>query len=138
MEYKKKLQKRLLWNLIWGVIGLTLVVIWNFSNKENQFLFSFGIAMMVIAVVRTIQYRKTTKDDKALRQKELAETDERFLMMSERAKGWAFSLYLTITGFAVIIGSVLGYQDEVLPLAWNICAMVALYWLCWLVIRKKY
>ncbi len=138
MEFKKKLQKRLFWNLMWGVIGLALVVIWHFSNMENQFLFSFGIAMMVIAVLQTIKYRKNTRDEKAIRQMELAESDERFLMMNEKARSWAFFGYLTITGFAVIFASVLGYQDQVVPYAFSICGMIALYWLCWFIVSKKY
>ncbi len=138
MEFKKKLKKRMFWGIAWGVLGLTLVIIWTLTKTENQFLFSFGVALMVIGAMRTVQYRKITRDDKTIRQKELEETDERFLMMSEKAKSWALSWYLTISGFAVIIFSLLGYQDQVLPYAWSICGLTALYWICWFVVSKKY
>ncbi len=138
MEFKKKLQKRLAVHILWGLFGLVMVLTSALGNLENQFLFPFGIALMVISVIRTIRYRKVAKDEQALRQQELAENDERYQMMNERAKSWALSFYLMISGFAVIVLSLLGYHDAALPIAWSICFLTVLYWLCWLFIQKKY
>lgn len=138
MEFRKKLRQRLLVNLGWAVIGLLLIIFWCIRQPENTYPLSLGIAFVIMGIIRTIQYNQTMHDEKALRQKEVAETDERNKMMSERAKSWAFSFSLFLAGDAVIILSLLGKQEWALPFAWYLCGMTVLYWICWNIIRKKY
>lgn len=86
MELKKKLKKRLYVNLGWAVIGLLLIVFWCIWQPENTYPLSLGIAFVIMGIIRTIQYIQTVRDEKVLHQKEVAEKDERNLMMAERAK----------------------------------------------------
>mgnify|MGYP003544677218 FL=1 len=138
MDYKKKLKQRLYVNLGWAGIGALFILFWCVRQPENTYPISLGIAFVIMGVIRTIQYRQTVKDEQALRQKELAETDERNQMMSERAKSWAFSISVFIAGNLAIILSLLGKQDLALLFAWFLCGMTLLYWICWNIIRKKY
>ncbi len=138
MEFKKKLRNRLLIHIGWGFLGLALIIVWLVSGSKNEFFFPFGVALITISVLRTIRYQKITKDEKTIRRQELAENDERYRMMSERARSWAFSLYILLSGIAVIVLSVLGHHDQARPVAWSVCIMTLLYWLCWLIIQKKY
>ena len=138
MDYKKKLKQRLYVNLGWAGIGALFILFWCIRQPENTYPLSLGIAFVIMGVIRTIQYRQTVKDEQALRQKELAETDERNLMMNERAKSWAFSISVFIAGNLAIILSLLGKQDLALLFAWFLCGMTLLYWICWNIIRKKY
>ena len=138
MDYKKKLKQRLYVNLGWAGIGALFILFWCIRQPENTYPISLGIAFVIMGVIRTIQYRQTVKDEQALRQKELAETDERNLMMNERAKSWAFSISVFIAGNLAIILSLLGKQDLALLFAWFLCGMTLLYWICWNIIRKKY
>lgn len=138
MDYKKKLKQRLYVNLGWAGIGALFILFWCVRQPENTYPISLGIAFVIMGVIRTIQYRQTVKDEQALRQKELAETDERNQMMSERAKSWSFSISVFIAGNLAIILSLLGKQDLALLFAWFLCGMTLLYWICWNIIRKKY
>ncbi|MBQ7000854.1 MAG: hypothetical protein IJN67_07395 [Oscillospiraceae bacterium] len=138
MDYKKKLKQRLYVHLGWAGIGALFILFWCIRQPENTYPLSLGIAFVLMGIIRTVQYRQAMKDEQALRQKELAETDERNLMMSERAKSWAFSISVFIAGDLAIILSLLGKQDLALLFAWFLCGMTLLYWICWNIIRKKY
>ena len=138
MEFKKKLKQRLYVNLGWAIFGLFLIAFWCIWRPENTYPLSLGIAFVIMGILRTHQYRQDTRDEKTIRQKELAETDERNRMMLERAKSWAFSASLFIAGDLVIILSLMGKHEIVLPFAWFVCGMTLLYWICWNIIRKKY
>lgn len=138
MDFKKKLKQRLFVHLIWSVLGLGMILYCFLTDTSNTYPFSLGIAFIVIGVIRTIQYKQTVSDEKALRQKEVAETDERNRMMSERAKSWAFSVSLFVAGDLAILLSLLGKHEFALPFAWFVCGMTLLYWICWYIIRKKY
>ena len=138
MDYKKKLKQRLFVNLSWAVLGLGLLLYWFLAETDNTYPLSLGTAFIFIGIVRTIQYKQTTADEKVMREKEIAENDERNRMMQERAKSWAFSFSIIAAGILVIVLNLLGYHDEALPFAWYVCGMTLLYWICWNIIRKKY
>ena len=138
MDYKKKLKQRLHVSLFYLVLGLILMLVDIWIYSENSFVFSFGVAMLVMGLSRILRYRKIIKDEKYMRKQELIEKDERLLMLSERAKSWAFSFSLTIAGLAVIVLSLLGYDALAQPLAWYVCGLCVLYWIFWLILGKKY
>lgn len=138
MEFKKKLKQRLYIAVSYILIGLILIVADALNHFNNYFFFSFGFALLVMGVLRLLRHRKITKDEKSMRKQELMEKDERYIMMSERAKSWAFSFSLMTAGFAVIVLSLLGYHDVAQPLAWYVCGQVALYWVFWFILGKKY
>lgn len=138
MEFKKKLKVRLYVAVSYIALGLVLILADVLNHFDNYFFFSFGVTMLVMGVMRILRHRGITKDETSIRKQELAETDERFLMMSERARSWAFSFSLMAGGFAVIGLSLLGYHDLAQPFAWYVCGQTCLYWICWYLIRKKY
>ena len=138
MEFKKKLQARLYIAVSYIVIGLILIAADALNHFENQFFFSFGITLIVMGILRLLRHRKITRNDASIHRQEVAETDERTLMMAEKARSWAFSYSIMITGIAVIVLSLLGKHDAAQPFAWYVCGQICLYWICWLILRKKY
>ena len=138
MEFKKKMKQRLTVAVSYIVFGLALVVTDATNGFENDFYFSFGITLTVMGILRFFQYRKITKDDRTMRKQEVAESDERTRMMAEKARSWAFTLSITGAGIYVIVMNLLGHQEEAQPYAWYVCGMVALYWISFFLIRKKY
>lgn len=138
MEFKKKLKQRLYVNLGWAVFGTFLILFWCIRRPENTYPLSLGITFVIMGAIRIAQYRKTAKDSQAIRQMELAENDDRNRMMQERAKSWAFSFSLFIAGDLTIILSLLGNHGLAQIFAWFLCGMIAVYWICWNIMRKKY
>ncbi len=138
MEFKKKLKQRLYIAVSYIVIGLVLIAADALNHFENQFFFSFGITLIVMGILRLIRHRKITKDDASIHRQEVVENDERTLMMNEKARSWAFSYSIMIAGIAVIVLSLLGKHDAAQPFAWYVCGQIGLFWICWLIIRKKY
>lgn len=138
MDFQKKMKQRLYIAVSYIVFGLVLILTDVLKHPDNSFIFTFGGALLVMGIMRIFRYRKITKDDQSMRKQELMETDERFRMISERAKSWVFSFSVMIAGILVIVLSLLGYQEQSLPFAWFVCGMIVLYWICWNIIRKKY
>ena len=138
MEFQKKLKTRLYVAVSYIVLGLILISADVLNHFQNSFFSSYGIALMLMGILRILRHRKITKDEKTMRKQELMEKDERLQMMSERARSWAFSFSVILAGLAVIVLSLLGYHDHAQPLAWYVCGMVILYWIFWLILGKKY
>ena len=138
MDFRKKMKHRLWIAISYIALGLILMIADAVNRFENYFFFSFGFALMVMGILRMIRHRKTMRDDQSLRKQELAESDERIRMIAERARSWVFSLSVTGAGILVIVLSILGHHDAALPFAWYVCGMCVLYWICFIIIRKKY
>lgn len=138
MEFKKKLKQRLYIAVSYLALGIVLNIAAAVSHSENIFLSTFGTCMIVMGLVRILRHVRLVRSDSAVKRQEIAETDERNLMMAERARAWAFSSTVLGAGVAVIVLSLLGYHDAALPFAWLVCGMTVLYWICWNIIRKKY
>ena len=138
MDFKKRMRQRWYLAVSYCVIGLALIVVFFLGETENYFINSFGFALLFIGITRIIQYRKITKSEESMHKREILESDERNIMIAERAKSWTFTFTITAAGVIVIVLSVLGYHDQAQPFSWFMCAMVAIYWIFWLIAQKKY
>lgn len=138
MDFKKKMKQRLYIAVSYCVLGLILIIADVVNSFDNYFIFSFGFALLIMGVLRIVQNRKITNNEKTMHKREIAETDERNIMLSERAKSWTFSFSIMIAGIIVIILSFLGRHELAQPFAWFLCLMVALYWIFRLIANKKY
>ncbi|MGN0149795.1 MAG: hypothetical protein ACI4C7_06050 [Clostridia bacterium] len=136
MEFKKKLKVRLYTAILYAVIGIALIIINIFT--PNEMLSSFGAVMLVIGIVRIVQYMRITKDEDSIHSREVAETDERNVMIWTRARSMAFSVYIMISAMAVIV-LYLFKQDYIAQVVGIMLAgFVVIYWICYFFISKKY
>lgn len=138
MDFKKKLKQRLYLAISYCVIGVILIIFAYLRNFENYFISSFGFALLVMGILRILKNRSITKNEQTMHRQEVTGSDERNRMLAERARSWAFSFSIMIAGIAVIVLSVMGRHEQALPFSWFVCAMVTLYWIFWLIARKKY
>jgi len=138
MDFEKKLKKRILTARIFLVLGPILMAVSIWQNLDNEFFFAWGTALMVIGIVRLRQYRKVMASPEAMRAQEVAETDERNIMLSSKAKSWAFGWYVLICGIAVIVLEFMGKVELATLLAFSVCALIVLYWGCYHVLKRKY
>ena len=138
MEFKKKLKIRWYTAAVFILLGIALIVVAVLGSFENDFFVAYGGALIVMGILRLIQHRRITKDEKSVRSREVAESDERFRMISERARSLAFSWSIVAAGIVVIVLSLMGKHDAAQPFAWYVCGMAALYWIFWVILGKKY
>ena len=138
MDFKKRMRQRWYLAVSYCVIGLALIVVFWFGETENYFINSFGFALLAIGITRIVQNRKITKSEESMHKREIMESDERYRMIAERAKGWAFSFCLMAASIVTIVLSVFGYHDHAQPFGWIVALMVAIYWIFWLIANKKY
>jgi len=138
MDFEKKMKQRLYIAVGYCVLGPALIIAGVVNKFENYFISSFGFALLIMGILRIVQNRKITKNETTMRKREVAETDERNKKLSERAKSWTFSFTIMVSGIIVIVLSILGYHDQAQPFSWFVCAMVAIYWVFYLIASKKY
>ncbi len=136
MDFKKKMKIRLWTNIIYILLGIAMIVVGFITKTENEFVSSFGMTLTVVGLV-LIKRNIVTSDEK-LKRREIAENDERNIAIVHKARSWAFSFYVILGCLAVIVLSLLSLHDIARWISVGVFSLIAIYWICYFVVRRKY
>ena len=137
MDYKKKLRSRLNIAITYIVLGVIFIVGTFITKTENDFISTFGFMMILMGLVRIRNYRIITKDEDTIRKQQIIETDERNISIVHKAKSAAFAVYTFILGAAVIVLSFIDMHEVAKWVAYSVCLLVVIYWICYFIYQKK-
>ena len=135
----KKSKYRMFWFGIAELIaGLALVVCSFTDVLKDSFWNGMGTALATmgfIFLMRGIRYRR---DESYKEEVDTEANDERNKFLSMKAWSWAGYLYVMIAAVACIVLRVVKLNEYSQLLAYTICAIMVLYWIMYLIVRKKY
>ena len=137
MDFKKKLKIRLWVAISYIVIGISMIAVSIISQTKNQFISSFGLALTVIGIARIRNHFIITKNGDTLRKREIAETDERNVSITNRARSAAFTAYILLAGIFVIVMGLLDKIELAVWVSYSVALLVTIYWVCYIVYQKK-
>ncbi|MBP1581526.1 MAG: hypothetical protein J6A26_03925, partial [Oscillospiraceae bacterium] len=101
MEFKKKLKVRLYYGIGCAVLGIVMMI-FGFWRAE-EYVSSLGLMFLIIGIARVIQYRRITQTEESLHQREIAEKDERNVLLWTKARSLTFTIYSIVLALVVII-----------------------------------
>ena len=130
-------KKRLIVGILEILIGVSLTVC-NALGMIDPFWSGMGTALVVVgtlAIIRSIRY-KTNKEYKEKFDTETKDERNRFLSM--KAWSWTGYLLVLIFGFGTIIMKLLGYEDLMMFSSSVVCLISIIYWISYVVLKKKY
>ena len=137
MDFEKKLKTRLYIAVIYAALGVIMIVGSGISGTDNEFISPFGLGLLVCAIVRVRNYFMITRNEETLRKQRVAETDERNLLIVNKARSVTFFLYMLISGTAIIILSLFGKPEPAKMIAYSVCTLLVIYYISYIIIRKK-
>lgn len=138
MEFRKKLKVRLYTAIVYIIIGAVFIGLSFTRLGANEVISTFGAVFAVMGVARVVQYLRITKDEESIRQREIAETDERNVMIWTKARSLTFTVYSVAAGLAVIVLYLLNMVFVAQIVAYTVCAFLIVYWICYFIISRKY
>ena len=136
MDFKKRMKIRLWTNIIYIVLGVAMIAVGLITKTDNEFVSSFGLTLTVVGLA-LIKKNIITSEEK-LKRREIAENDERNIAIVHKARSWAFSFYVIFGCLAVIVLSLLSLQDIASWIGVGVFSLIAIYWICYFIVRKKY
>lgn len=137
MEFSKRIKLRLCFAVLFILLGILSITVYIFGSREHSVPITLGAAFIVTGALRAGAYLKLLGDPEALSARETEETDERSQSIIRRAKSLAFGLYTFGAAAAVIISELLGRSSLASVIALNICAIVFIYWLSYIIIARR-
>ncbi len=132
-----KLVKHLIAYILTIAVGATLLTL-GVAGVLDSFWSGMGASLLVVSILRLAQlYLYNT--DKAYQEKMDTEVaDERNRFLRNKAWAWAGYLFVIIAAICTIVFKVM--EQELL---WQVtglamCLIVTLYWICFMILRRKY
>ena len=136
MDFKKRMKIRLWTNIIYIILGVAMIAVGFITKTDNEFVSSFGVTLTVVGLA-LIKKNIITSEEK-LKRREIAENDERNIAIVHKARSWAFSFYVILGCLAVIVLSLLSLQDIASWIGVSVFSLIAIYWICYFIVRKRY
>lgn len=136
MKFADKLKVRLYAACAIALIGIGLILTGVFTKTEMAS--SFGLMFFVVGIARIIQYKRITKNEGTLHKREVAETDERNVMLWTRARSMTFSVYVLLSAAAVVLLYLSGASQAARIVSYTLWSIVVIYWICYFIISRKY
>ena len=138
MKYKNRMKMRTVTMTVYAVIGAALSVFSYIGIIENDFVRALGAALFLCGIIKAVRYTMIMKDPDKMDKIEIAEQDERNIMLYEKARSLAFAAFITMAGIAVIVLYILNQTLAGLIVAYTVCGYVLLYWICYMIVKRKY
>lgn len=135
MKYQERIKRRLIAYIAYSLIGIGMIVAGMVIDR--QMILTLGVAFLVMGILRIVQYARLLKNPDALEAQEIAVTDERNILLSQKARSLAFSWFVFFAGIAAIVCFAMGKILIGQAIAFSMCAAVFLYWVIYLFLQKR-
>ena len=129
--------KRLIASIVEIVLGVVLTVCGALGVVDSYWS-GMGSALIVVGaifLIRQIRY----KTDKTYQENvDVENRDERNRYIAMKAWSWAGYLFVMLSAVASIALKIAGLDLYSQIAGFAVCILVVLYWICYLILRKKY
>lgn len=132
-----KNDKRMIACIIYVFLGITLLCL-GITEIVDAFWSGMGGALIAVGVVRMIHILRYRKDESYRETKEIEAKDERNQFIRNKAWAWAAYIFVLIAAISTIVCKLLGQELLSMAAGFSICVIMILYWLCYLLLTKKY
>ena len=129
--------KRLYAAVIGILLGLALSVT-GMVGIIDDYWSGMGTALItvgVIQLIRQIRYKTNTEYQQSV---DVNTNDERNRFLSMKAWSWAGSLFMMISAVASIVLRIIGLDLYSQIAAYSVCLIVLIYWISYMILRRKY
>ena len=132
-----KSKRRILSYIILILLGGVLVFLGN-TGSIDDFWSGMGSGLLAVSVLQLLRMYRLSKDEVYREKMEIEIKDERNAFLRLKAWGWAGYLFILLAAVATIVLKVMGQDLLSMAASWAVCLLLVLYWVSYLILRRKY
>lgn len=129
--------KSYLVSIIYMMIGVILLGL-SFAGMVDEFWTGMGSAQLVMGIIQLIRRYRLDKNEVYREKVEIELNDERNRFLRNKAWAWAGYLFVMIMAVSCIILRIAGQEMLSLAASGAVCLVLVLFWISYLVLRRKY
>ncbi|MGN0775516.1 MAG: hypothetical protein ACI4MM_02445 [Candidatus Ventricola sp.] len=132
-----KKDRRFIASICWIVIGAALMGV-SYAGLADEYWSGMGTALFAVGVIQIVRWIRYWTNGAYKAQVDVEAHDERNRFISGRAWAWAGYLYVLLGAAASVVFRIAGYNEVSVAAGMSVCILMVLYWISWLVLRRKY
>lgn len=136
MKHNKMMKISLLVSLIFSIVGVALILSDKFVWKDME-LAPLGVGLICGALINVPNAVKALKSEKACKEHEIRVKDERNLQIHQKAIVFATTIMLFVLSVMVLVFAFLNLHLVYQLLACILFGYLAIYVVCYIVLRKR-
>lgn len=129
--------KRFIASILEIVIGSILMACSMFGIVD-EYWSGMGVALLVVGVVFLLRQFKYKTNEEYREKYDVERSDERNRYLSGKAWAWAGYLFVMIAAVGSVMLKLAGREELMLMASGSVCLIMVLYWISYLVLKKKY
>lgn len=122
---------------VWAA-GLLLVALRGSQELAQGAYWYMLLVVAAVWVASTVRDARRLRDDEALRQAAIEESDERNVFLSYKAMRLSVTITACLLAVAVLVLAFYDMQDAINVIAYVICAFLVMYVASWFYVSRKY
>lgn len=130
-------KKRMALSVFWIIIGVILFVLALMQIIDQSVWAGIGGGLIGAGAAMLIRNIKYITNEEYKEKIDIQNSDERNKFLANKAWAWAGYCYVMIAAAASIALMIVGRPEYVL-VSGSLCLMLVLYWLCYVILRRKY
>lgn len=132
-----KKDRRNLVIVVYLILGVVLTVL-GILEIVGSLWSGMGGALIAVAVIRMIRILRYRNDEAYRENAQIEAKDERNRFIRNKAWAWAGYLFVLIAAVSTIVLKLLGQDLLAIAAGCAVSVLVLLYWVCYMVLKKKY
>lgn len=132
-----KQNKKLFISILWIIIGSILIGL-SFAGKVDEFWNGMGFGLAVVGAVQLLRFYRLNKNEAYREKMEIEASDERHHFIRNKAWAWSGYIFILIAAVSSILFRI--FKQDLLSLAASgaVCLMLVLYWITYVILKRKY
>lgn len=132
----KKYAKVIL-NFVYVVVGAALLIAGSFEKMDSIWS-GFGGGLVGCGLVLLIKNIRYLKNEEYKEKVDIEIEDERNKYIRMKAWSWAGYLFVLFAGVTTIVCMIMKQYEYMQMASYDCCGMLLLYWVSYIILRKKY
>lgn len=129
--------KRFIASILEIVMGSILMACSMFGIVD-EYWSGMGFALLIVGVVFLLRQFKYKTNEEYRERYDVERSDERNRYLSGKAWAWAGYLFVMIAAVGSIMLKMAGREELMLMASGSVCLIMALYWISYIILKKKY
>lgn len=132
-----KFEKRMILSIVWLLLGLALFCL-GFAEVVDEYWSGMGSGFIAVGILQLVRFYRVQKDSDYREKIEVEKNDERSRFIRSKAWSWTGYIFLLTAAVLTIALRVIGQELLSLAAGYAVCFMLIVYWITFLVLKKKY
>lgn len=129
--------KRLILSIFWTVLGAVIVALSCFEILDN-FWSGFGGGLVAVGLLQLFRNFRYRTNDEYKEKVDVEINDERNKFLSTKAWAWTGYTFIICCAIATIVLKIVGYDDYSFIASMTICVMTVIYFVSYIILKRKY